>query len=209
MKKERTMDGTHEGQALARASSDGEISQPDNNESVNAPTSEAGNVDKIREILFGGQMRDYDKRFSRLEERLIRESTELREENRKAVEALETFVKKELEALIGRLQNEQQSREGSIQSVTRELHDTARTLETRLAQFDNQTTSAHRDLREQILNQSKALNEEMRRRYEDVSSLIEREVSGLNNQKTDRAALSSLFTELAMRLNQDFNLPEN
>jgi hypothetical protein len=202
------MNGMQEGQALARASSDGDISQTDN-ESVNASTSEAGNVDKIREILFGGHMRDYDKRFARLEERLIRESTELREENRKAVDALETFVKKEIEALIGRLQNEQQSREGSIQSVTRELHETAKTLETRLAHFDNQTTSAHRDLREQILEQSKTLNEEMRRRHDDISSMLQREVSDLTHQKTDRAALSTLFTELAMRLNQDFNLPES
>ena len=42
--------------------------------------SEAGNVDKIREILFGGQMRAYDRRFTRLEERLAKESADLREE---------------------------------------------------------------------------------------------------------------------------------
>ena len=30
----------------------------------------AGNVDKIRDILFGNQMRDYEARFSRLEESL-------------------------------------------------------------------------------------------------------------------------------------------
>jgi phosphoenolpyruvate-protein kinase (PTS system EI component) len=196
-----------EGQAFARAASDGEASELTTDETSNAAASEAGSVDKIREILFGGHMRDYDRRFARLEERLIRESTELREENRKAVEALETFVKKEIEALIGRLQNEQQSREGSVQNVTRELHETSKTLESRLAQFDNQTTAAHRDLREQILDQSKTLNEEMRRRYEDISTLLQREVSDLTNQKTDRAALSSLFTELAMRLNQDINMP--
>jgi hypothetical protein len=200
------MNVMNEGQAFAREAS-GEVSEPDNGEGSSSAASEAGNVDKIREILFGGQMRDYDKRFSRLEERLIRESTELREENRKAVEALETFVKKEIEALIGRLQYERQSREGSVQNVARELHEATRTLESRLAEFDNQTTSAHRALREQILDQSKTLNEEMRRRYEDVSALLQREVTDLSNQKTDRAALSSLFTELATRLNQDFNLP--
>lgn len=201
------MNGMQEGQGFARATSDGEISEPITPDSSNGAASEAGNVDKIREILFGGHMRDYEKRFSRLEERLIRESTELREENRKAVDALETFVKKEIEALIGRLQNEQQSREGSIQNVTRELHETSKTLESRLVQFDNQTTAAHRDLREQILDQSKTLNEEMRRRYDDVSTLLQREVSDLSSQKTDRSALSSLFTELALRLNQDINLP--
>ncbi len=32
-----------------------------------------GNVDKIRDILFGSQMRDYETRFARLEESLLRE----------------------------------------------------------------------------------------------------------------------------------------
>ena len=31
-----------------------------------------GNVDKIREILFGGQMRDYEQRFADLETRLTK-----------------------------------------------------------------------------------------------------------------------------------------
>ena len=35
---------------------------------------ESRNIDKIREIIFGGQMRDYEKRFSLLETRVIKES---------------------------------------------------------------------------------------------------------------------------------------
>ena len=202
------MNGMQEGQAFAHAT-EGELNESNNGQAPIGAASEAGNVDKIRDILFGGQMRDYEKRFARLEERLIRESTELREENRQAVAALETFIKKELEVLTNRLQNEQQSREAVIQCVSRELHDTARTIENRLSQFDNQTTAAHRDLREQILDQSKALSDEMRRRHEDMASMLQREVADLTHQKTDRTALSSLFTEIAMRLNQDFSLPSD
>ena len=33
------------------------------------------------------------------------------------------------------------------------------------------------------------------------------EVADLNHEKTDRASLSALFTELALRLNQDFKIP--
>ncbi len=42
-----------------------------------APTPEAlgtGNLEKVRDILFGAQMRDYDRRFARLEERLVKEA---------------------------------------------------------------------------------------------------------------------------------------
>ncbi len=40
----------------------------------NGATDESGNVDRIREIIFGSQMRDYDSRFQKLEERLAREA---------------------------------------------------------------------------------------------------------------------------------------
>ena len=66
-----TTDGQH---AYAPAPSDSAKEDSPSaavNEGINQP--EAGNVDKIREILFGGQMRAYDKRFSRLEERLTKE----------------------------------------------------------------------------------------------------------------------------------------
>lgn len=164
---------------------------------------ETGNVDKIRDILFGGQMRDYDKRFSRLEERVTKESSELRDNTKRAIEALESFVKKEFEALSARLDSERQGRDG----VARDLQDTARAFQKKLEDFDNQTAQAQRDLRQQLLDQSKALNEEIHRKHDEVSSLLQREVADLNHEKTDRAALSALFTELALRLNQDFHIP--
>src|ERR1700749_3579611 len=43
----------------------------------------AGNVDKIRDILFGSQMRDYESRFARLEEALVKETAEIRETSRR------------------------------------------------------------------------------------------------------------------------------
>ena len=39
----------------------------------------AGNVDKIRDILFGSQMRDYETRFARLEETLAKEISDMLE----------------------------------------------------------------------------------------------------------------------------------
>jgi hypothetical protein len=196
---------SHDGLAAATASdAEGSAQNTSNNE---AATPEAGNVDKIREILFGGQMRDYDKRFSRLEERLLKESTELREDSRKRFEALELFVNKEFAALASRLQSEQQNREGSVQAVARELQEAIRSLDGKLTQFSNQTTETQHDLRQQLLEQSKNLNEEIRRKYDDISATLAREFAELNNDKADRSALSSLFTELAMRLNNDFKIP--
>ena len=67
-------------------------------------------MDKIRDILFGSQMRDYDKRFTRLEERLSQDAITLREELKKRLDTLEAFVRQEGESLSQRLKNEKTER---------------------------------------------------------------------------------------------------
>jgi hypothetical protein len=44
----------------------------------------AASVDKIRDILFGSQIKNYESRFARLEETLARETAELKETMRGA-----------------------------------------------------------------------------------------------------------------------------
>jgi len=166
-----------------------------------------GNIDKIREILFGGHMRDYDRRFSRVEEQLVKESLELREDTRKRFEALEAFVKAEVAALTDRLQAEERTRDGAVSGLWRGVHESSQALSAKLAEAQEQTARAHSELRQQILSQSKDLNDEMRRRQDDVTALIQREVADLNHGKTDRSSLATLLTEMAMRLNNDLKLP--
>ena len=168
---------------------------------------ESGNIDKIREILFGGQMRDYERRFSRLEERLTKEASDLREDTRRRFDALESFFKQELEVLSERLQSEQRTRDESVQDLSRVLKDTGQTLERKLSQMDEQTVRNQRDLRQQILDQSKSLSDEIRRKGDELVALVEREVAALGNDKTDRASLAALFNEVALRLNNEFKIP--
>ena len=68
-------------------------------ESAQEPTG-AQSVDKIREIIFGNQMQDYDKRFARLEDGLEKKLTELRDATHKRLDSIESFIKKEIEARL-------------------------------------------------------------------------------------------------------------
>ncbi|HEY9502109.1 MAG TPA: hypothetical protein VIR01_10830 [Pyrinomonadaceae bacterium] len=166
-----------------------------------------GNIDKIREILFGGHMRDYDRRFSRVEEQLVKDSLELREDTRKRFEALEAFVKAEFAALTDRLQAEQRTRDDAVSGLWRGVHESSQALSAKVGEAQEQTARAHSELRQQILSQSKDLNDEMRRKQDEVTALIQREVADLNHGKTDRSSLATLLTEMAMRLNNDLKLP--
>ena len=101
---------------------------------------EGANVDKIRDILFGSQMRDYDKRFGRLEERLIKDAESLRDEMKKRFETLENFVQKELESLGQRLKTEKAERAEAVKEIGVQMRDTSKAFDKRLGSLDDQLT---------------------------------------------------------------------
>ncbi len=166
-----------------------------------------GNMEKVRDILFGAQMRDYDRRFSRLEERMLKEVSDAREDTRRRFDQLENFLKQEIAALGDRLRSENSQREQATEDITRELRDTSKSLKEKINQLDEQSSQANRELRQQLLDQSKNLSDEIRQKYEELAAALTREARELRSDKADRTALSNLFTELAMRLNNEFKLP--
>jgi len=167
----------------------------------------AESLDKVRDILFGAQSREYEKRFQRLEERLIKEAADLREDLRKRFDGLEAYVKQEIESLVRNLKAEHDQRTETHNDISRELKITSQSFERKTSQIDEQLSANTRALREQILEQSKNLSDEIREKHETMTAGVNRATAELRNEKTDRAALAALFMEVAMRLNNEFTIP--
>ena len=173
-----------------------------------AITEQSGNVDKIRDILFGTQMREYDSRFGRLEETLLKESSDLRESVRKRIDTLEIYFKKELESLATRLKTERDERLASARDLGGELKSTAEALTAAIREAQDGAAEADRELRSHVLEQTKALMDEIQTNRDSVLAILERRFQELRNSKTDRAALAELLSEVAMRLNREFRVPD-
>jgi hypothetical protein len=177
-------------------------------EPLQAPAPDAdgpagGNLDKVRDLLFGGQMRDYDRKFARLEERLIKDTADLRDEVRKRLSALEAYVKTEVESLSDRLRAEQDGRAAADKDLGRELRDASQAFDQKLSQLDDLVARGQRELRQQLHAQHQELGDDIRQRVEAVLVRLAQEAQELRSDKTDRRALAALLTEMAMRLNGD------
>ena len=85
---------------------------------------EGANVDKIRDILFGSQMRDYEKRFVRLEETVTKAIETLREDMTKRLDTLSNYIKEETDSLGQRVKTEKSERAEGLKELTREMKDT-------------------------------------------------------------------------------------
>jgi len=178
-----------------------------NAEDRNGGIDESGKVDRIRDILFGSQMRDYDGRFQRLDERLTREATEARGEVQKRLEALENFLKGEVESMTNRLDSERSERANTVEKLARDLAETAKALELKINGLGEHAGREVHDLREQLLNQSKALSDEIREKHDQMKAGLDREAEQIRGAMTGREALAEMLSEVALRLKNEFRVP--
>ena len=166
-----------------------------------------GNVDKIRDILFGSQMRDYDKKFAKLEERLLKESADLREDLKRRFDSLESFMKSEVVMLSDAQKAERGARDEALKGLGEKMGETAKAFDRRAAQTEEQSGKAQRDLRQLILDETKRLAEEIAQKHSSVAADLGRESQELRGLMTDKHALSDLFAELSLRLKNEFKFP--
>jgi hypothetical protein len=168
----------------------------------------AASLDKVRDILFGGHMRDVERRFTRLEERLLKETSDLKDDVRRRLDALELYAKNETESLAGQIKAEHEDRVEAANRVSREAAEVARSIERRITSLDEQLSKSQRELRSQMLEQHQRLTDDIRHKMEDVLATLARETGELRTDKADRTAIASLLTEMAMRLTNQFRLPD-
>ncbi len=178
-----------------------------NTEATNGAIDESGKVDRIREILFGSQMRDYDGRFQRLDERLTRDAADARADTQKRLEALEIFLKGALESISNRLNTEQSERGQAIEKLAHDLSETGRSLELATKNLAEHSGREIQALRQQLLDQSKALSDEIRDKHDQMKAGLDREAKQIRGAMTGRESLAEMLSEVALRLKNEFRVP--
>lgn len=189
---------------------------------MEAAAASSASMEQVRELLFGNQLKDMELRFQRQEELLQREVQTLRDAVQSRLDSLEHFMKSETSSLLHRLQEEnherglllkaeQREREEALKSeqreraeaVTRlgqELSASAETLELKISKVASVLDTAERELRDLFMAEAGALSAKVEERHQTALNVISSAHSHLRQDAVDRAALSGMFAELAVKL---------
>jgi vacuolar-type H+-ATPase subunit I/STV1 len=160
-------------------------------------------VDKIRDLLFGNQMQDYDRRFSELEERSLERFKEIESETTRSLGAFESNTKKHLDSLASQFREEKDQRVDADKENDRALREQGQAMEKRIRQLSDQVSQLDRDIADRVTRETQALRDEIKQKNADLRSTLEKMFGELSNVKTDRNLLAGLFIEVAKCLNQD------
>ena len=126
-----------------------------------------GNIDQIRDIIFGPQLRDYESRFEKLESTLAM----LQQEMLGRVEQAKTAVSTELKASV-------ESLEKKIKSLSLNSQEEVADLRQQIDRLNKKFTSSIETLDENFDKQTNSLREDLSQTRDKLQS----DISGLKNQ---------------------------
>ncbi len=158
-----------------------------------------GNLDQVREILFGAQLKEHDKRFADLENLIKTELDHFQNDFQSRLGMLEDYIRSEVQSISGKLKKEQTER---IADTERHDHHKQATQQ-RLSDLEEQLDTSGREMREMILKQCKNITNTAEKNYETLKNALVEKANELHEAKTDRTALAAMFSEMAIRLGLD------
>ena len=164
-------------------------------------------VDKIRDILFGGQIAEYERRFNDLGARARSDINQLKQDLIKRVESMEGFLKKEIEQLQGNHQQECKERLETWQELDKLIGEIGKQLELKHAELGDRLTQDGSAIRKQIHEQRAELDKSISKLKNELVERQDTQQDSLEQAKLSREVLAGMFDELAMRLRGEFELP--
>ncbi|NJK65817.1 MAG: hypothetical protein HC789_05970 [Microcoleus sp. CSU_2_2] len=167
-----------------------------------------GNIDQIRDIIFGAQLREYDNRFDKIDSDLsmMQQDMQARIEQVKTIlgteirTAIDSFEKK-VKSITLNTQEESADLRQQLDRVNRKFSSSIEALDEAI---DNQTGS----IREELSQTRERLAEETRTLKTQVFEELDRRFSMLRDVKVSRDDMAEILFELGMRLKGTEFVPE-
>jgi len=165
-------------------------------------------MEQIRDILFGGLSREYDRRFQEMGERLKREVARIESDVERRLSSMDSRLESLAERSQSQLRQESSARTTALDDLDTRISQAMRTqrgelssaivnLEKDLATVDIRSREATAHLGVELAAALQALRETLAREHEQI-----------HETKLGREDLADMMTEIAMRLRGALDLPE-
>ena len=153
------------------------------------------NLDMVRNILFGEQARENEKRLANLERFVKVWTKSVRDEMRKNMDS----ISHEIHMLQDLLDQEAKARMADTATARKHFEHSSKGIES----LQRQLHSSETTLNERICEESKLLNQIIEEQREDLQTQLKQTTEQLRQDKVDRKMLASLLDSVSHQLAGD------
>ena len=155
-----------------------------------------GNVEQIREILFGGHIRAFDERFDLVEARLSKENATLQKALEKRLLELEGMLKEYREESGDQLGAESSNRDLALNKIELALASARMDADNQMAQLQDEMREQVKTLRSELNAAQKELGVALNK----AEKAQDRRSEKLDKDKVDRKELSKFLSDMAEKI---------
>lgn len=179
----------------------GEISQDEMRERI-------GNIDLIRDIIFGSKLQEYDSRLDKLESKLSLLDQEMRDRTL----AIKTECLTELRASVDSLEQKIKSLSLTSQKDNADIQQlidrTYRNFSSSLESIDKTVVSQTTSIRTELSETREKLQEDTRNLKTQIFDELEKRFSQVTDAKLSRNDMADVLFELGLRIKKAEFTPE-
>ncbi|HWP49626.1 MAG TPA: hypothetical protein VNM22_20880 [Candidatus Limnocylindrales bacterium] len=159
-----------------------------------------GNIDQIRDIIFGPQLREYNRRFEKIETSL----SSLQEEVRSRIEETKNTLSAALRTAVESLEKKIRSLNANAQeewgNLRQQLEHIDRKFSNSLETLSGEVEANTKSLREDLSQTRSKLQDDIRILKTQIYEELDRRLSLLGDVKVSRDDMAEILVELGMRL---------
>lgn len=172
----------------------------DNAQKTHNDIGQLGNVDQIREILFGSQTRELNKRFEKLENDFKRSFDELKNKIEQNQKDISLRIENEFELVSKKVKNITTQLQEEVSDIRdNELKQEKRIQSTMDILSDELSVKNDQLYKEQLENRN-ILQEEMNTLKKELIAMVESKLEELGDSRLSRDDAAEIMMETAMRL---------
>ncbi len=162
--------------------------------------SQLGNVDQIREILFGSQARELKEKFETLEASIKAMHDEMRKKIEQTQNDFNLRIESELEAITRKLKNITTQQQNEFSDVRDAALKQEKRLQNSMDIMEEELNGKREQLQKQQIENNTALRNEMDSLKDEVLQTLNNKIAEMNGVKLSRDDAAEILMEAAMAM---------
>lgn len=167
-----------------------------------------GNIDQIRDIIFGPQLREYNNRFDKLESDISLVQQEMRDRIDQVRTVLSTEIRSAVDGLEKKLKTLNLTSQEEINDVRQQIDRVNKKFSSSIEALDQTVDNQNSSIREELSQSRNKLQEDVRALRGQVFDELERRFSMMREAKVSKDDMAEILFELGMRLKGNEFVPQ-
>lgn len=159
-----------------------------------------GNIEQIRDILFGEKIQSYENRFQILESNLANFQKEVKKQLKDIRESLSIDLQTSVSSIEKKLQYLSAAADDEIADLRQDLDSTNQKLSTQIISLNSALESQSKSIRVEISHTKESFHNEISNLHKALIEELEKDHTELLEAKASKDEIAELFFELCMKL---------